>query len=92
MQETHRRLRFNPWVEKIPWSRKWQPTAVFLPGEFQGQRSLVGYSPRGCKEALVMNKETEQLSTHTHTPKVSCLKQKLFIIFRLLRVRNLAEA
>jgi len=27
------------------WRRKWQPTPVFLPGEFHGQRSLVGYSP-----------------------------------------------
>ena len=29
----HGRLRFDPWVGKIPWSRKWQPTPVFLPGE-----------------------------------------------------------
>ena len=34
---------FNPWVGKIPWRRKWQPTPVFLPGESQGQRSLAGY-------------------------------------------------
>ena len=27
----------DPWVRKIPWRREWQPTAVFLPGEFQGQ-------------------------------------------------------
>ena len=33
----------------IPWRRKWQPTPVFLPGESHGQRSLVGYSPQGCK-------------------------------------------
>ena len=33
------------WVAMIPWKRKWQPTPVFLPGEFHGQRSLVGYSP-----------------------------------------------
>ena len=32
------------------WSRKWQPTPVFLPGEFNGQRSLAGYSPWGLKE------------------------------------------
>ena len=32
-------------VRKIPWRREWQPTPVFLPGEFHGQRSLVGYSP-----------------------------------------------
>ena len=30
--------------------RKWQPTAVFLPGKFHGQRGLEGYSPKGCKE------------------------------------------
>ena len=30
---------------KIPWNRKWQPTTVFLPGKFYGQRNLVGYSP-----------------------------------------------
>ena len=36
---------FDPWVRKIPWRRKWQPTPVFLPGEFHAQRSLAGYSP-----------------------------------------------
>jgi len=36
---------FNPWVGKIPWRRAWQPTAVFLPGESHGPRSLVGYGP-----------------------------------------------
>ena len=33
---------FDPWVRKIPWRRKWQPTPVFLPGKSHGQRSLVG--------------------------------------------------
>ena len=32
----------NPWVRKIPWRRKWQPTPVLLPGKSHGQRSLVG--------------------------------------------------
>ena len=40
-----RRPGFNPWVGKIPWRRKWQPTPVFLPGKSYGQRSLVGYCP-----------------------------------------------
>ena len=31
-------------IRKIPWRRAWQPTPVFLPGEFHGQRSLAGYS------------------------------------------------
>ena len=34
---------FNIWGGKIPWSRKWQPTPVFLPGKSRGQRSLAGY-------------------------------------------------
>jgi len=41
----HKRCKFNPWVRKIPWRRKWQPTPIFLPGESHGQRSLVGFSP-----------------------------------------------
>ena len=45
-----KRLRFNPWVRKIPWKRKWQPTLVFLPGESHGQRSLAGYCPWGGKK------------------------------------------
>ena len=36
-------------VRKIPWRRAWQPTPEFLHGESHGQRSLVGYSPWGCK-------------------------------------------
>ena len=44
----HRRCRFNCWVGKISWRRKWQPTPVFLPGKSHGQRSLLGYSLRGC--------------------------------------------
>ena len=39
-----KRRGFDPWVVKIPWRRKWQPTPVFLPGESYGQRSLAGYS------------------------------------------------
>ena len=47
---------------EIPQRTEWQPTPVFLPGEFHGQRSLAGYSPWGHKESDT----TEQL-THTHT-------------------------
>ena len=39
------------WVGKISWRRKWQPIPVLLPGKSHGQRSLVGYSPWGCKES-----------------------------------------
>ena len=43
------RLRFDPWVRKIPWRRAWLPTPVLLPGESHGQRSLEGYSLWGCR-------------------------------------------
>ena len=52
-------LGFDPWVGKILWRRKWQPTPVCLPGEPHGRRSLVGYSPWDCKESDM----TERLST-----------------------------
>ena len=42
---------FDPWVGKIPWRRKWQPTPVFLPGKSHGWRSLAGYSSWGHKES-----------------------------------------
>ena len=54
----HKSCRFNPWVEKIPWRRAWQPTPGVLPGESHGQRSLVGYSPWGHRESD-MTEETE---------------------------------
>ena len=41
----HKRHGFDPWVGKIPSSRAWQPTPVFLTGESHGQKSLAGYSP-----------------------------------------------
>ena len=40
-----------PGLGRFPWSRKWQPTLVYLPGKFHGQRSLMGYSPWGYKES-----------------------------------------
>ena len=58
-----RRRRFNTRTGKIHWSMKWQPTPVFLPEKFHGQRSLVGYSPWGCKEL----DRTEWQSTQAHT-------------------------
>ena len=46
-----KRRGLNPCVRKISWSRKCQPTPVFLPRKFHGQRSRVGYNPWGCKES-----------------------------------------
>ena len=51
-----------PWVGKIPWRRKWQSTPVLLPGKSHGQRSLVAYSPWGCKQS----DRTERLHFHFH--------------------------
>ena len=56
-----RRCRVNPWVRKIPWRRKQQPTPVFLPEEYHGQRSLAGYHPWNHKESSMI----KQLSMHT---------------------------
>ena len=58
----HRRLKFYPWVGKMPWRRAWQPTSVFLPGKSHGQRSLAGYSPWGRKE---MDMTCDWAHTHT---------------------------
>ena len=55
-----RKPRFNSWVGKTSWSRKWQPTPVFFPGKTHGQRSLADYSPWGCKEL-----DTNEQLTHT---------------------------
>ena len=54
---SHRRPRFDAWVGKIPWRRKWQPTAVFLPGKFHGQRSLWGHKESDSTEHARIVKE-----------------------------------
>ena len=61
------RLRFDPWVGKIPWRRKWQPAPVFLPRESHGQRSLAGYSPQGRTES-----DTTEVTQHRQLSAVSC--------------------
>ena len=57
----HNRFWFDPGVRKIPWRRKWQPTLVFLPGEFHGQRSLMGYSYK----VGVAKSDTAESTEHT---------------------------
>ena len=60
---------FLCWAIFHSWSRKWQPTSVFLPGKFRGQRSLVGYSPWDHKESdmteCTISHSTISLSVHT---------------------------
>ena len=48
----HRRHGFDPWVGKILWRRNRLPTSVFLPGESQGYRNLVGYTHRIGKSQI----------------------------------------
>ena len=59
----HERHQFHPWVAGSLEEGR-QPTPVLLPGESHGQRSLVGYSPWGCKESDT----TERLSTQPCFP------------------------
>ena len=56
-----KRQQFDPWVRKIPWRRKWQPTPIFLPGKFHRLRSLAGYSPWGHKESDITERPTLSL-------------------------------
>ena len=60
-----RRCGFNPWVGKIPWSRKWQPTPVFLSGKFHRHRSLVDYW--ACTHTHIHTHTPIHIQTHTHT-------------------------
>ena len=53
-----RRCGFDLWVRKILWRSKWQPTPVFLPGKFHGQRSLEGYNPWSHKSRHYLKNQT----------------------------------
>ena len=59
-----RRPGFEPWVGKILWRRKWQPSPVLLPGKFHEPKSLIGYSPWGRKE-LDMTEQLHFTSLYT---------------------------
>ena len=55
------KIGFDSSGRKIPWRREWLPTLVYLPGEFHGQKSLVGYSPWACKELDMTKRLTVSL-------------------------------
>ena len=81
-----RRLRFDPWVEKIPWRRKWQPMSVFL--GLDGQRSLVGYSPWGWKRFRHDLATKQQFLPLKHSdlntsPRYHCNKLKVIVVSQL---------
>ena len=77
-----RRPGYDPWVRKIPWRTKWQPTPIFLPRKLHRQRSLAGHHPWGHKESDM----TGQLSLHTGPPVVSKSSQCRASLF--LKVNN----
>ena len=85
-----RKRRFDPWVGKIPWRRKGQPTPVFLPGESQGRRSLAGVAHE------VTTSQT-QLSTHVHTqviPTALVPHRSIYLlidIYTLIRASQVAQ-
>ena len=63
-----RRPGFDPWTGKIPWSRKWQPTPVFLPRESNGQRSLAWQASMGSQ----VSDTTKRLSTQNTMSGLFC--------------------
>ena len=56
-----RRRRFNSWVRKVFWRRKWQPTPVFLPGKSHGQRSLGGLQSMELQKIWTLLSTSQQL-------------------------------
>ena len=77
---------FDPWVGKISWrGRGWLSTPVFLPGEFQGQKSLVGYSPWGCKELDMTEKLTLSL-TYAYIDAYICVVFNSYEIAMILKI------
>ena len=83
-----KRLGFNSWVRKISQSRKWQPTPVLLPGKFHGQRSLVGYSPWGCRSWTWPSTYTQQCRRAPLSSSSSTLTCYLWVIAILTGVRQ----
>ena len=63
-----------PGLGRSPWSRKWQPTSVFLLGKFHGQRSLVGYCPGNHKKLHMIE--------HTYNLKYIDIYRHTFIHFQ----------
>ena len=77
-----RRCRFDSWVRKILWRRKWQPTPIFLPGKYHGQRILAGYHPWGPKRVKDDLATQQQEKAKTIKAKINSdlLKLKSFCI------------
>ena len=77
-----RRCGFHPWIGKTFWRRKWQPTAIFLPGKSHGQRTLVGYSSQGGKR-FRHDWVTQQQNTdwiHNTWPPLKCPVRYMLVL------------
>ena len=64
--------RFDPWVGKIPWSRKWHPLQYSVPGKVHGQRSLAGYSSQGRTESDTAEKWSTTTTTWINNRVLLC--------------------
>ena len=87
----HKRYGYDPWVRKIPWRRAWQPTSVFLPGEYHGQRSLVGYKSTGSQRIRCNWSDLAHTHTRYHLYMESKIQQKwtyLWSRYRFTDIEN----
>ena len=84
-----RRCGFDPWVGKIPFKKKWQPTPVFLPCNSHGQKNPVGYSPWDCKESDTTGLLTLSLVILSSWVLLSNLPQYMFQTFKMIRDTDL---
>ena len=86
----------DPWVGKIPWKRKWQPTPVFLPGKCHRQRSLTGYTVHGVVESDMTATEHACMAVREAFTKEVLLRWNLKLglqghVFRVLPLLDLAR-
>ena len=82
---------FNPWVRKISWRRKWQPTPVFLPGKSHGWRNLVGYSPWGRKESDTTSNFTHIINHIILLNSLGSCDNEIVYVFVLSKVTILEQ-
>ena len=81
----YKRHGFGPWVRKIPWTREWKPTPVFLPGKFHVQTSLTGYSMEPSRV------RHDWVNKHTHKYYVDrglCSKSENITAIIIIFVQN----
>ena len=92
------RYRFNFWVGEIPWSRKWQPTPVFVPGKFHGHRCLTSCSPWERKELSVTSDWAQHLILPLEMPggppasETSCLWAVWISFLQVLQFSSVAQS